>query len=292
MIEEGILPLAEAGLPSSLVEITVLPWGNGDVGEDGVWRSSASQNSAYDLLCSMLLCALREGGEISGTMQTPAPLAPKVSFMACHMRAAQAEDGADVTALEPAFAACAHEARIAWSGADGIAACARQEGFSIQLGEDYAARISWVYQQPKWTNPPYMFLNGRPLNCPSPTYCDSIWTPEGDVPLETPGSPLDVACSLLDPKPEACLNHVPATSKTSTATEFCESCFEVGVFKWRFHRHGQGGFAGPLIAALASGVLLVAIAATAVGCIVSSRARACVPVQQDEDDEKPLLAAE
>jgi len=273
MIQDGILPLIEAKLPSDRVHITVLPWASGDKGEDGVWRSTAQRSNAYDNLCAMQLCALREAS-------TPHPVGAGsdavrrgIEFMACHMREVQAEDGAELSTLMPAVESCAEQAGLRWSGSDGLSACVEDEGFHLQWGKDFADRINWVYQQPQWTNAPYIFLNGRPLNCPSPTYCTSVGTPHGDLALDEPGSPLQVACSLLgDPKPEACRSSQDGstpTSKTSTATKFCEECWEAGAFQWRYS--GRTGSSLSLIgvaAAVAAGIAGTLI----IGAVVLGRA--------------------
>jgi len=256
MIEDGVLPLVKAGLSNDRVQISVLPWASGEYSEDGRWRSTAERNNAYDILCAMQLCARRQAAALAG-----AAVERGVQFMACQMKGVQAQDGANVSSLWPEFQQCSQKAGFAWQGADGLSECSLADGFHMLSSEDFRARMAWVYQQPHWTNPPYIFINGRPLNCASPTYCDSIWTPDGDKQLAVHGSLLDIACSFLrHPRPQACPSSSHSTSAPpgpATVTKFCETCYEAGTFHWTRDANGHAP-AVVLLVAIISGSILSA----------------------------------
>lgn len=254
MIEEGFVPLVEAGLPGEQVQVIVIPWVSEKVGPDGLYVPDPA--SPYDQLASAQVCAMRS------VLQQPMPidspvLVGAVKFIVCDDKDIQSRKwGRRPDGIQ----SCAEEAGLPWAGPNGLEVCEKPEtGFSLMHGLAYS-RIVGAMKGRHWTSAPYMFLNGEPLNCPGPTFCTSVWTPSGDRPLKKPGSLVEIACSMLDPLPPACggvsaplppaapptLAPAPAAAQATTAsaafeisstapvvtTSFCENCWEVGSFRW------------------------------------------------------------
>merc|ERR1712194_309655 len=183
-----------------------------------------------------------------------------VQFLACHMRKVQHEASVD-HAKEEADAlakACANETGPAWNGVGNLKEClSKDAGIDVQTRTGYKKAIEWVGKHQHWDHAPFLFLNGRPLLCTSPTYCTSIWTPEGEQKLPVQGTLLDVVCSLLDSPPKACKGQEASTPVTSTptVTPFCETCWEVSSFRWPYNEKGSWG----THAAVERGLLIVAL---------------------------------
>jgi len=178
-MEQGILPFLRAGLPGDQVVLTVLPWGTGAKWVDGSWHSSAQVDGLYDQLCGVELCGLREAASKPAAVNSE-DLLRGVSFMACHMREFQRKGdaalAADPAAPEMIAKRCSSSAGLPWHGKHGMRSCqANNTGVLAQHETAYTSAIGWVYQQPKWTQTPFLFLNG-PSNGESQHHdreCDS-----------------------------------------------------------------------------------------------------------------------
>jgi hypothetical protein len=117
------------------------------------------------------------------------------------------------------------------------------EAFSIMHNPDYAINVVVAMRRLKKAHfdappgMPWIFLNGDLLHCGSKE-CTAIRTPEGDQPLDKPGSLLFLACSKLDPMPEICQEVHQSGRRSSQEQEVdgCESCAEVGVLRFDSNR--------------------------------------------------------
>lgn len=238
MMRNGILPLVETGLFGDQVWLSTIPWVRG-IHDDakGIWESTSEPSAAYDQLCSMELCALRQANSSNPSRLDSKGLRRAVRFIVCHMTVAQhAGNGGTVAQMEADVRQCAFESGVPWANEEGVGLrdCSLGLGFDVQRSDALAAKINWVYKQRHWSNAPFLFLNGWPLLCSGSTYCTSVWTPDGELPLEKPGTLLQVICSLLHgPVPMACVDQVSSSTPTNTVTVTCEQCWDLGSFSLR-----------------------------------------------------------
>ncbi|CAK0859682.1 unnamed protein product [Prorocentrum cordatum] len=122
LIQDGALPLLEAGLPDDQVRVTLLPW-KGD--RPGV--------------ASAHLCALRGEAGAGATAGSAPPAGAR--FVACDLVNLIVPDAPDRT--EETARSCAAQAGMAWDGAGGLKTCYDGgEGAGMLQGAEYARQIA------------------------------------------------------------------------------------------------------------------------------------------------------
>jgi len=237
LIHYGLLPLVEAGLPGDQVEILAHPWRNGQNGPDGLYQPVPG-----DFTSIGHMCAFRDALPMPAPIDSPS-LKSAVKFLACDM------DDLIIPGVKRdanSVSKCADAAGLHWDGPDGIKACAEggpnAKGYELMHSRAYTDLVqaaSSHIQVEAVT--PFVFLNGDLLECSGPTHCVATVNQQGQlVPLATPGSLLEVICSMLSPKPAACVadgTSAAGESSAATTTEkkfhpACENCAEVGKFHW------------------------------------------------------------
>lgn len=227
-IHYAFLPLLEAGLPGSMVELLVVPWPCAETTErlddNGLYNASATD--PYDQITSAQVCVLQHA-------QRPMPidshtLFNAVKFIDCDYHAIKAQDPQRVRK-------CAARAGLPYAGNEGLRRCENATvGYTLMHGPNYSRHVSAMKGRP-YTPAPHVFLNGEPLICSSPNSCEAVATPNGSRALRVNGSLKDIACSMLHPVPSACKasHSAPASSASTITTTFCENCWEAGKFRWR-----------------------------------------------------------
>lgn len=218
LIQDGALPLLEAQLPSDQVRATLLPW-KGD-------RPS---------IAAAHMCALRGEAGAGGVGSAPVPGA---RFVACDLVNLIVPDAPDRT--EETARSCAAQAGLAWDGAEGLQACFDGgAGVDLLMSAGYAEQIADADSRiPVTSRTPFVFLDGALLSCPGSAHCDRVWSAEQAdwVPLERPGSLLDVVCDRLGPSVPAGCGQAGSAAQGPAASQSldqgCENCAETGRFRW------------------------------------------------------------
>jgi hypothetical protein len=233
VLQEGFLPLLQADLPGDQVQAIVVPWPCAETVErlspDGIYK--ASPDDPYDKVTSPQVCALRSNLGQPVPINSPALLGA-VKYMLCDFPASSSRDN---------IRGCAAQAGLPYEGPDGLQICKNPNvGYDLMRGAAYSQKVATMRERPD-TLAPHLFVNGEPLICSAPTYCDSIMTAQGQQRmLRQPGTLKDVACSLLDPPPPACQAvGGPAPAAPPPTTTFCENCWEVGAFRWSTEQQTQ-----------------------------------------------------
>mmetsp|Transcript_56336 Transcript_56336/g.155936 ORF Transcript_56336/g.155936 Transcript_56336/m.155936 type:complete len:260 (-) Transcript_56336:118-897(-) len=240
------------------------------------------------------LCALR--GSLASTGTRSDGLLHSARFIACDV-----ENAVSSRRTATRTRACSERAGLKWRGGGGLESCANgPEAFSVMYSPEYASRLLLALRRlrkRKWKNAPgmpWVFLNGDLLRCDGEASECCAWRrPAGDEALDNPGSLLALICARLDPKPPGCPTEArhgssggcraaPRSAEGPDPTvppqeSACESCVEVGGFRWSRHPQPGAPAAGPAALACAA-TLSVAAAAGLVwrrGCgPPSGRARA------------------
>lgn len=190
-----------------------------------------------DYFSEVQLCMLK--GSFPGPLPIDSPaVVAAVKFLACDLDYTNAAYGSYGAA---SLQACAQQAGLP---PDGVETC-RNGDTGMMEGPAYTEKVRTAMARHP-LHAPFLFLNGEPLQCSSPTWCTSVWTPNGDRPLPRPGSLVDVICSMLNPMPEVCAAHVATAGAPGVAPAYkkCTNCVEVGEFNW--HQTQKPGNQVPL----------------------------------------------
>lgn len=241
-MHQALLPLVQAQLPGSGVQLTLLPW----VREYGSLDECLASDDCYFALAP--LCVFE-----ATIPQQPSPIdAPglhtAVEFAVCDhtSRIAAGPDGARVM-HEDSIRECAAKAGLPWDGPNGLAACTLgPRAWNILQSSNYRSKMAAadrVFAQGPDLIAPFLLLNGDELRCQGSSVgveCTQVWsTSRGLETFAMHGDLLSVACSKLQPEPAVC--HGARRSRGPVLvgpTPACENCMQTGAFQWHMS-HGH-----------------------------------------------------
>uniref|UniRef100_A0A7S4PY61 Sulfhydryl oxidase n=1 Tax=Alexandrium monilatum TaxID=311494 RepID=A0A7S4PY61_9DINO len=269
----GMRPLVEAGLPGSLVQITLLPIYPPLLR----WVEDRGQCLAHEDCFTALapLCALK-------AVPAPAPadspeLLSGARFAECDISYTAAGRGRDLAETR----GCAEAAGLAWSELWGCANGTEASALLRSGSHNLIMSMGLLHNKAGFQEPPSMpwvFLNGDLLLCDDGRTCTAVQAPTGDRLLPAPGSLLSIVCSHLDdPQPPGCLHTdglvqaaqgranedaggESAEQVAVKRAQACQNCGEVGAFRWSARPRIRGLF-----------VLLLAMALVALGTLAALR---------------------
>jgi len=240
----GLMPLIEAQLPGSQVQVTVLPIYPPLLR----WVDDRSQCLAREDCLTALapLCALKAASQ-PGPADSLALLRGS-RFAVCDISFTASGQGRDPTATR----GCAETAGLAWNELQGCAegpeaATLLQSGSRNLMSAMDLLHFKTGFQDPP--SMPWVFLNGDLLLCDDGKTCTAVQTPAGEQPLPASGSLLSLVCSSLNPQPPGCLNAdalaqaaqeqaykddggKSAERRAVKRAQECENCVEMGAFRW------------------------------------------------------------